>query len=317
MPGVFLASPTGVPLPEDFVPWTSNNHTWTGWDDSLWDICSGQLASGVCLLSGVRGLTMPTVQRWTSQSPAVHGSRWRGMTVLERDVFWPLEVYGVGGSQAWIEHERAFWKTMRPDKTGVWTVTQPDGNARSLICRFADDGQASFDIAPELTGWATYGITLVAESPFWRGDPIIRTFGADDSQNYFGGTGGGGFGPPYYITSGLTMAGAAVDNPGDMDAWPTWTINGPSTLATVGVGTSAITVPIALSGGQWVRIETSPDAGANAQRAIDQAGVDRTSQLGAVEFASIPPGAPADLNASMTGAGTIDVEITPQYLRAY
>lgn len=314
MPGVFIGGPGGITLPDDFTPWTHNVHTWIDFEGNEWDLCRGN--SGLLLLAGMRGTGMPPIQPYKSVSAGLHGSRWRGMQVLERDCFWPLKVFSDAGSEAWITHDAQFWRTLHPERTGTWKVTQPNGVSRTLQVRFVDDGQKAFDTAPELIGWTHYSISLVAEDPFWKGEPISRVWGPTDEQPYFGGDSGGGFGPPYYITSGLSTSSAAIENPGDVEAWPTWTIYGPCSSAEVGVGDDVIEVPITLTAGQWVRIETSPYAGETSQRAIDQAGVDRTAQLGTVDFAWVEPSASADLNVSIVGAGLIEGRIVPSYLRA-
>jgi hypothetical protein len=315
MPGVFLGAPSGVVLPpEDLTPWTHNLHTWTDYEGTEWDLCRG--LSGLLLLAGMRGTGMPPITRHTSVAAGLHGSRWRGMDVVERDVFWPLKVFENGGSQEWIDHDGRFWRTLHPERTGIWTVTQPNGVSRSLTCRFDTDNGKAWDIAPERIGWTHYGISLVAEDPFWKGEPILRTWGPAEEQPYYGGTGGGGMGPPYYISSGSSAATAEIANPGDVEAWPTWTVYGPATSATVGVGSETVSIPIALDAGEWVRLETSPYAGDVSQRAIDNTGADRTLELGSARFAWVEPGASVALNVAIVGTGLVEGRLQPSYLRA-
>lgn len=312
---VYLGGPNQVQLPADHVDWTHNQHTWIDWQGVEWDLSGG--TSGVVLLDGVRGIGMPVVQAFKATPAGLHGSRWRGMNVPERDVFWPIELFEDAGSQAWIDHDARWWATLHPERVGLWKVTQPSGVYRTLTCRFVDDGQKAYDVAPELVGWVDYSIALVAEDPFWYGQPELRLWGPEDEQNYYGGTGGGGFGPPYFISSGSSASSATIPNPGDVEAWPTWTVYGPATSATVGIGSELIEVPITLADEtEWVRIDTSPYAGETSQRAIDQDGVDRTLELGTVDFAAIPPAAEAVLNVTLVGGGQVEGRIVPAYLRA-
>ena len=305
-----LATPSLVPVAPGRLVAEGTSHLWTGWDGSEWDL-SG-LGSGVSLGSGVRGLTMPPVQRFSTDSPGVAGSRWRGFRTQEREVFWPLRVYHEAKSQEWIEYDRALWATMHPARTGVWTVTHPDGSSRSLTLRCVDDGSHAFDTDPALLGWARYAVTLVAEQPYWEGEPLTRSWKTVDPKPFFGGV-VGGKGPTFYISSGSTLGNATMDNPGDVDAWPVWTIYGPTSSVSVGVGGKLVTVPFAIADGDSLTIDTRP----SAQTAFTAAGVEMTSQLSAFNFAPVPSGQSVPLSLSMVGNGVVQAALTPLHLRAW
>jgi hypothetical protein len=299
-----------APMPaegEQVAAWIGLQPTWTGWDGSTWNLSDP--TSGVMLLrGGTRGLTMPPVQRLTSDSPGVPGSRHRGYRVAEREVFWPLFVFKDSDSAGWVEHDRAFWRTMHPDRPGVWSVSHPDGGSRSLRCRFVDDGEHAFDLLPVRFGWAKYGVTLVAEQPFWQGQPIIRSWKAADPVDFFGSGA-----PDFHITPGSTLADAVMDNPGDEPAHVTWTVHGPTSSVEVGVGGRIIEVPFPLAEGESLTIDTAP----TAQTAIDSDGVERTAELGEVDFAPLPPGQSVSLSLNMVGSGMVSATITPLYHRAW
>lgn len=307
MTGVFLAAPSLVPTMPDAGHWPGLEFTWTGWDGTIWNLAGGR-PSGVALKPGVRGLSMPPLQRYTSGSPATAGSRWRGVRAQEREVFWPLGVYQITGSQEWLDYDRHFWRTLDPERPGVWTVTQPNGEARHLTCRFVDDGTHAFDIDPSRMGWTTYGITLVAEDPFWHGQPVNRTWSTTEATSFFGAGA-----PSFFISSSSVLATARIINPGDVDAWPVWTITGPTESVEVGVGDQIIEVPFGLLEGESLTIDASP----TAQTAIDSHGVERTSELGRTEFAPIRPGQSEQLSLNMVGEGTVSATLTPRYYRAW
>jgi len=303
-----LAAPSLVaPAPGRFDA-QGSTHTWTGWDGSVWDL-SG-FDSGVSLGAGVRGMSMPPVQRFTSDSPGVHGSRWRGSRTQEREVFWPLRVYHAARSQEWLDYDAAFWRTMHPDHTGVWTVTQPNGQSRSLRLRCVDDGQQAFDTDPALLGWARYGVTLVAEQPYWEGEPVTRAWKVGAPVSFFGSGPGG---PPFTISPGSTLANAEIDNLGDIDAWPVWTIYGPTDSVTVGVNGRTVTVPFPVAYGGRLTIDTRP----SAQTAIDGNGGEWTSQLGSFNFTPVPAGKAVSLSLALSGAGLVEASLTPLFLRAW
>jgi hypothetical protein len=88
----------------------------------------------------------------------------------------------------------------------------------------------------------------------------------------------------------------------------------------MGVGDSVVEVPFTVADGKALVVDTDP----RVQTAIeyDYPGmtnpVDRTADLtGAVDFAAIPAGGTSPLNVSITGDGTIRVELVPLYWRAW
>lgn len=306
---VYLSIPSQPP-PSAVVPWTACQHTWVGWDGTEWDLSHG--ASGIALQGGVRGIRNPPVIRYTGKAAAVDGSLYRGSVTDERECFWPVKVWNDNGSQAWIDHNARFWKTLDESRLGTWIITQPSGVRRSLKVRYTGLDNDSDDIDPGLFGWCIYGIQLVAEQPFWQGDPVSRTFAPPSTiGNFFGGTGGTGFGPPFEIGAGSTTASASISNTGDVSAWPVWRVTGPTTSVTVGLSGHSIVFPMTIPSGQWIEINTAP----TSQVARDQDGTDRTIQLGAVDFAEIPQGANVPLTISMTGTGTVTCTVTPLYRR--
>lgn len=289
------------------VPWTACQHTWFGWDGSEWDLSHG--LSGIALQAGTRGLEDPPIIHYKSKSAAVAGSYWRGFNVDERECLWLLKVYSNGGSAEWIRHNRRFRRTLLPDRTGQWVVTQPDGERRTLTVRFSGLQDDSWDIDPSLVGSNVYGFTLAAENPFWMGDPITETFDNKAGENFYGGSGGGGYGPPFFLSSGTLVSTASIVNPGDVSVWPTIRIDGPCTTATV----NGVTFPMDLDGGEWVSINADP----TDQVAYDHTGADRTSELVNIQnLAEIPIGDPIPLEITMTGTGSVTVSLTPAYLRA-
>lgn len=306
-----LAAPYTPPALPPVVSWDGfAGMTWTGFNGDQWDLKGSAVSpSGVTLQRGARGLHFPQVNRYSSSSPAVAGSRTRGHHTGDRDVFWPLKVFRDGGSQAWMEYDRRFWATMAPDKPGVWTVIHPDGQARSLTCTAQHDGDGSFAIDPLLVGWALYGLNLVAEQPYWEGSPIVRTWKASPPVDFFDPAGS----PPFHISSGSTFATAVIDNPGDVEAYPVWVLTGPTTSVAVGVDGHVVEYEVAIPEGQTRTIDTRPDR----LTVVDQDGVDRIDDLGAAEFVAVPAGASVALDVAVAGTGMVEATIRPLFYRAW
>lgn len=323
---VFVFAVPAPPPAAPVNPWPGMRMTWEGWDGSLWDLTDPE-TSGVSLQAGVRGLLTPAFRRHTTSSPAVPGARNRGYSTDERSVFWPVKVFQDTGSQAWIDHDAAFWRTFHPERTGVWTVTQPSGKARSLRCRFVE-AQDGLDIDPSLMGWAVYGIGLVAEQPYWTGDVVTREFVPSDPVPFFPG-------PPFTISEGSLQRSAAIDNPGDEPAYLTWWLNGPTT-GTFGVGARVVDVPFEISEGRTLVLDGSPTARTAleiasppadlalteqltlVQERLRTGATDRTRELGASsKWGPVPAGTAVPLSVDAVGAGTIRAFLTPQHHRAW
>lgn len=322
----------------DASGWGRLTLVWEGWDGSSWEISDPTqrtvvdyiagvpqpprtiIESGVFVpRGGVRGMNMPEIQRYTSESPMVAGARWRGYRVQEREVFWPLLIASDESSEVFKLRERAFFKTMRPDKMGTWNVIQPDGEMRSLRLRFKDDSSATHEDDPIYFGRAVYGITLVAEQPFWEGPTITRRWGLGSTLGFFAGPG------VINISAGQGLDDATIPNPGDVDGWLVWTIAGSFTSATVGVNGKLIEVPFALTNDRKLVVDTRPDRLTAYEYAVTDtdltgAYVDRTDDLGDVVFGSVPFGDEVPLTVVVNGAGATAYatgDLIPLHYRAW
>lgn len=307
--------PIQGPLPgvvqQAAAAWNGFGVLWHGCDGSLWDLTDGD--GGVVLTpDGVKGLSMPTFDRYTTDSPSLAGSRYRGSRTKERSVLWPLFVWSSEGSQDFLDRDRQLWRSFRPDEKGTWEVILPDGSSsRKLDLRFVDDNDKTYGLDPALYGWAVYALDLVADDlPYWYGADIIAgPFKASADSPFFLSSGG-----VVHISAGNTTANAKMSNPGDVDAWARFVITGGHGGAVAGVGAGAVTVPAMANGQTWT-IDTRPDR----QTAIDQAGVDHSAAV-TWNPAPIPRGAEVDLTLNLTGPdadASIEVVITPNYFRAW
>lgn len=299
------ASPAPPPPPFDPEAWPGISQTWTSQDGAVWALTGNN--TGVRLRPGVRGYTMPILEDFTDEAAGVDGQFYTGYRVAAREVFWPILLVQGGSSQAWLDYDRAFWRTMQPGRYGTWTVRQPDGSARHLRMRCISDSQPSWENLPARLDWQPYGLTFVADDPYWYGSTITVTGEQTGTADFIDPDGS----PPFHIAGGSGLDGLTIPNPGDVDAWPRWTAVGPHTGLTVGVGGRLITGPD-LAPGQRLVIDTSPWV-----QAATLDGVDVTAELGNVDFAPVPPGATVPLFASSSGAGTVQVALSPRYFRAW
>lgn len=321
----------GIPTstaPTDAARFECLGMTWTGWDGSVWDLAN--MASGVVLLDGIRGLGLPTGTRFRDQSPASHGSQHQGFKWDEREVFWPLKTWHESGRK-FIERDRAFFKTLHPAKIGRWTVTHPDGTPRHLDLRLepstADPGP---ELMPTLFGWARYGIYLTADQPFWVGAPSIRSFKAPTSPEAFFEPNGPHL---FNIGQGFTLANASIDNIGDEESYPKWFLdNGIAAGSWVGVGALVVNIPFVVPEGKCLVIDSDPRkigailydvVGGSASPSSRVIGihminpVDMSEEIGEADFGAVEPGMSKPLSISFSGTGLVEAYLPNLYDRAW
>lgn len=289
-------------------PWTGMSMYWTGYDGVEWDLTTGN--DGVCMLPGLRGLTMPAIVHHKSTTASVPGARWRGLSTTEREVFWPIQIYHNAGSAEWVARDRAFWATLQPQRTGTWTVVAPDGSRRNLTLRFRDDGTQAFTSDPTMDGWVNYGITLDAEQPYWEASaPVSRTWKAGVPTPFFTA---GTAGTVVTVSSGMEASSATISNTGDVEAYPVWTLKGPLSAATLSIGTRSISIGFNIPTGSTLVIDTSP-----GELTAVMDGVDKIKGLASSDFAPVPVGTNLPITLTTVGAGTVSMTFTPLYYRAW
>lgn len=165
-------------------------------------------------------------------------------------VTWPLYV----GGQTHLEFvsrlrtiKKAFMSTVHRGLPAILRVSRPDGTAREIEF-FYEDG---WQLAGDAHLFAKVALTLFCPDGYWRdaaATVIRRVQGA-----------GVNFLNPYPQTSSSQVLGESeADNPGDVQAWPSWTVTGPMTsLVATNVTTGrAFTLTHTLSTGQTITIET-------------------------------------------------------------
>lgn len=300
--------PPPAPVQAAVDLWHNFGVIWHGCDGSTWDLVS--LSTGVVVTpDGIKGLNMPGFDRYSDSSPSQAGSRFRGSRTQDRKALWPIFIYG-GSTGEWIERDRAFWKSMRPDEFGTWEIVSPEGTSRFLNLYFADDNDKSFGLSPAQYGWSVYAVDLIADDlPYWYGEDIVRTFNVDSGAPFFAAS------PNVFtISPGDSTGTATIDNPGDVDAWPVWTITNDHAGAVLGVGPGSVQIPAMVHGEIWT-IDTRP----NEQSAIDALGADRSAEV-VWNPAPVPRGQQVPLSIAITSPDsdvTVECALTPLHFRAW
>lgn len=291
--------------PQAIDLWTGLTHRWTAagktFELSNW-------RTGIFLgKGGVEGLGTPPQIRHISEAPGRPGTRYRGQRELERPVFWPIHIYSDISSEHWLSLDREFWDTMDPQITGVWSVQAPGRKPRYLNCRFINDGGQAYEVDPSSLGWAVYGVSLVAEDPYWYEDLITKSFYMGVDEVDFIPVGGA---PDFHITAGASLTNSEVTNPGDVEAWPVWTIRGPGSNISIIVDGAELALIPALAANDVVVIDTW-------RQTVMKNGVRVRGLLSKYDFAPIPPKGTSALDLTALGTGYIDVAFFPKYRRAW
>ncbi|AOD24039.1 hypothetical protein IM25_22680 [Rhodococcus sp. p52] len=278
---------------------------------------------GAVLPKGLKSILLPHFTQLTHKTARRHGVRFEGidwdegnctMTVVVGDTWVSRPAGNFRRGDEFLYLDRSFRDSFSPLYPGTLEV-EALGETRSFSGRLVELDDGDIEMMPDIRGTAEYEITLAAESTFWRGKDVVFDFpftGSATPDNYYGPSNAA---PDFYITGGNAIGNAVLTNPGQVEVWPTWTIDGPG-QAVVGVG-EHITYVSGLAAGERLVIVTDPahsevvDGGGN--RAWDRIG-------GLYDFAPVEPGDDVVATAQIIGGGpgaNIRLELPTLYLAAY
>lgn len=294
-----VTPPTGPVVPVRPLP--GLRHTWTGPDGSTWDLTAGPVRLG----AGARGWEAPApATRWSSRSPRIPGSTHLGSRIEDGQPFWPVSVHAA----TWEDVDDvvgAFLDSLDPDAPGAWTVTRPGAAAgRTLMCKLLTV-EPVHELDPYATGRARFDVYLVADEGLWRGAPVLSpTWRVPDPVMFFPG-------PPWHLSRDVTTASATLTNPGDLPAWPVWTITGPTTdVVELTLNGHTIAFPI-VDAEDVVRIDTDP----RRQSAYNAAGDRVTAQLVEHDWSPVPARSTVPVDVVLEGDGAVNATLIPRYRR--
>lgn len=315
VPGiVFVAAPTAYQPPPIDVGRVRYTLWWEAWDGSNWSLSDD--SSGLVLMRGFRGVGRITQENHRDDHESLAGSRYRDFRATNREIYLPIHIYSDGDSDAWVKHNRAFARTMRAGKQGWLHIIHPDGEHRRIRARYDKGMEEAFELDPAFFGWATYGIYMTAEQPYWEAaEPIGDTWRSPEPVYLFGGTTTPGDGPPFGISDEKDVSTATITNPGDVETWPTWIYRGPATSASVGVDGEVVDIPIALLADESITLNLDPYEQTAIKRTALGVETDVTDSLGTFDFSPIPPGEDVALDITLvgTGGGSVELQLTPMF----
>lgn len=314
MSQVLIGTPYVAPPPPPKL-FESATFTWTGWDGSVWDLCSDQVA---LLDPGMGGVWFPPFTDYTSQLVGMDGQRFRGVRVEPRMIDWIIRIKAATTAD-WLRINDKFWSSFHPRRTGTWTIRHPTGMSRMIDLRLTSSGDHAPGVNPLLFSRDVYPVTLVADDPLFYGNPVERgPWGAADPVEFFDPAGS----PPFHISGSMTTASATIQNPGDVPAWPvsTVTANGSDVTVTLTMDGGSL-VPPTIPDGKTLIIDTDPSR-ATAQLGTMTDGVLTGATRVTGDFTTwtprpVPDGAEVPVGITMAGQGVVSMSITPRWFRPW
>jgi hypothetical protein len=287
-----------------------------GTDGSAWDLRDvANFANVYVTDGGIQGLGMAPLKFFTREGAVSDGETVTGFKTERRKVFLPCLIGRGSSPTEFLELSTRWWRANEPGEYAQLQAILPNGEMRTLSMRFNDDGGAAHDQDPLLEGAELVGITYYAdEDPFWHGPAVKRVFGSNaSSDNFFGGA--TGLAPDFVISSDYSTANATFDNPGNVDAWPTYILAGPLSYS-IRTGGGLIEGP-ALAVGDTLVIRTEQRYQDAILTRADGSVTNITPDLTSIDFRPIPKGGSVPLMLTTTGSGSVTVIVEPRYTRAY
>ena len=134
-------------------------------------------------------------------------------------------------------------------------VLSPVGDQREIVCRYSGGGELEEKVGDDSgPDWQRFPITFLAHDPYWYDVSAIE-------QTFTITAAAPSFFPilPIHLSASELAVDSSVDNTGDEDAWPVWTITGPGSgikLTNQTTGRFTWLPGLALAAGQVLVIDT-------------------------------------------------------------
>lgn len=209
-------------------------------------------ANGWVLQPGAKGLDMPVYAFTQDESPGIDGYAIRQVRAGGKEIALPIAFWADDSRAAYLTRRRTLIRSLNPKRgLGALTVTQADGTARTIgACYSAGlEGDESLDAAG--ARWCTGVLTFACPSPFWLGAEVTTEWRAAVSGNFFPFL-------PLVVGNSQVLGSVTVDNDGDDDAFPIWTVTGPATAISLTNATTGevLVLTRTISVGDTVVIDT-------------------------------------------------------------
>lgn len=271
---------------QQLLSWIDAGGTEWPWNDETYYLAT----VGIANLTG-----MPPYAMTEAQTPLTDGATLRYVLASVREVDVPL-VVSAGSYGELFAASRQLERALNPKAgSGVLRVTSPDDTMRDLNCTYASGFEHSWDVATSSSDHIACVLVFRAHDPYLYDTTAtqIGPFFASAAPTFF---------PimPIRLGSSSVLTGFSIDNDGDADAYPVWTIHGPGSAITLTNNTTGKT--LALTGNGGLTLGSSDTLTIDTQaRTVLLNGV--TSEYSRLSFAS-------SLWAFAQGFNSVSVSIT-------
>lgn len=235
--------------------------------------------SSYVLTSGVLGLGIPPVSVRITES-AGDGGTWRHTKRGVRDVDLPIAILGTDRADLEVKLRRL--ASLINDTEGPTRIvaTYTDGTAFQLFAHYVGGGDVAYGKEGNSV-FANWTLSFQAPQPYWE---------STSSINYVLQQTGAGRGLLPQLSK-LKLAGqfgfgdVVLTNPGDVAAYPVWTIKGPCDSASFSANGVGFTYNAAILDTETITVDTLTGT------VTDQTGANKYANLSAApKLFPIPPG---------------------------
>lgn len=205
----------------------------------------------------VAGRFMPAVEFEADGVPGQPGAYFRDVQHGVREFMLAIDITGADDIGL-RTNMRNLVARMDPTRgAGKIRVTSPLGDQREIVCRYVS-GLGMTEKLGDASG-ETYqraAVSFLAHDPYWYDvSPTSQTFAVDPLVPSFF--------PifPLKLTASELAVEAAVDNTGDVETWPVWTVTGPGSVIVLRNLTTSKTISFstgALTASETLVIDTRP-----------------------------------------------------------
>lgn len=260
--------------------------------------------SDFVLLTGLTGFGIPATSVRIDGSAGA-GGVWRFTKRGVRDIDLPIAIFGTDRVDVETKLRRLARLLQDTDGATKIVASYDDGSSVFLEAHYVGGAETQFgsDANNYFCRWT---IQMQAPQPYWA---TVAT------QSFTIGSGSTGRGllpqlSKLKVSSSQALGVVNVNNVGDVETYPIWTLRGPIDYVTVSNGTKSFTYNAPIATDETITINTETNAVTN------QLGVNKYANLGAApKLFSLPPGI-SSLDISGTNASNntiISCFYSPRY----
>ena len=232
----------------------ADRYVWTSADGASVIDLTDQSAGFSVLANGTRGLRSPGYSFATEDYAGMDGSVVQSVRATANTPTIGLLLEAASADE-FAGRAQGLIRAMRPKAgPGTLTVARSDGTSRSLACFVTEglEGDEAVDVTLPGAWWKLL-LKFYAPDPWWYGDAVDFPFLLGPPPAFF---------PifPLRFAPSEIAGSIPVENVGDEDAYPVWSVTGPGSGLTLTNNTTgkSISLSTTLVAGETLTIDTRP-----------------------------------------------------------